>query len=152
AVVAVTCAGVTPAQTQITLAQAQPPADIVKERQRGLKKVGAALKLIRDELRGGAPDATKVRVASADITRAASAIESWFPTRTGPDSGVKTDAKTEVWTDAVGFAAARDTFVREASRWAELGDGGDAAAWNEAATSLGKSCKGCHDKYRVKRE
>jgi cytochrome c556 len=144
-VVAVTCASV-------TLAQTQPPAGLIKERQQGLKKLGAALKLIRDELRSGSPDATKIRSASVDITAAASAIDGWFPAGTGPDAGVKTDAKAEIWTDATGFAAARDRFVREASRWNQLGGGGDATAWNEAAASLGQSCKGCHDKYRVKRE
>jgi len=144
-VAAVTCAGV-------TLAKTQPPAEIVKERQQELKKLGAALKLIRDELRGGAPEPTKIRAAASDITRAASAIDSWFPTGTGPDAGVKTDAKAEIWTDAAGFAAARETFVREANRWAQLGSNGDVTSWSEAATSLGQSCKGCHDKFRVKRE
>ena len=146
AVAAVTCASVTLAQVQ------SPPADVIKERQQGLKKVGAALKLIRDELRGGSPDGARIRGAAADITRAAGAIDRWFPAGTGPDSGLKTDAKAEVWTDAAGFAAARETFVREANKWTQLGNGGDAAAWSEAATSLGQSCKGCHDKYRLKRE
>jgi cytochrome c556 len=157
---AVACGSVTfaQAQSQPGLAQAQSgspdqsPADIVKMRQRGLKKLGAAFKVLRDELQGGSPDAAKIRSASADITQAAGAIASWFPTGTGPAAGVKTDAKAEVWTDTAGFAAARDLFVREANRWAQLGSDGNPAAWNEAAVSLGQSCRGCHDKYRVKRE
>jgi cytochrome c556 len=146
----------------VTLVQGQPPAssqrqagsaaEIVKVRQKGLKSLGAAFKTIRDELRGDSPDAAKIRGASADITQAAGAIDKWFPAGTGPDSGVATDAKAEVWTDPAGFATAREAFVREANKWAQLGNSGDASAWKEGAASLGQSCKGCHDKYRVKKE
>jgi cytochrome c556 len=145
----------------VTFAQGQSPAssqgqaasavEVVKARQQGLKTLGAAFKTIRDELRGDSPDAAKIRIAASDITHAASAIGKWFPAGTGLDSGVKTNAKPEVWTDAAGFAAARDTFVREGNKWAQLGNSTDAPAWKEGAASLGQSCKGCHDKYRVKK-
>jgi len=94
----------------------------------------------------------KIQSASTDITQAAGAIDKWFPAGTGPDSGVKTDAKPEVWTDPAGFATAREAFVREANKWVLLGNSTDAAAWKEGAASLGQSCKGCHDKFRVKKE
>jgi len=146
----------------ITMAQGQSPAssqeqaasaaEVVKARQKALKTLGAAFKTIRDELKGDSPDAVKIRGAAADITRAAGEIDKWFPAGTGPDSGVKTDAKPEVWTDAAGFAAAREAFVREANKWTQLGNSTDASAWKEGAASLGQSCKGCHDKYRVKKE
>ena len=143
AVAAVTCASV-------TTAQSQSAAEAVKARQQGLKSLGAAFKVIRDELRNASPDGAKIRTAATGITRAAGAIGAWFPAGTGPESGVKTDAKPDVWADAAGFATARDTFVREAEKWAQLGDSTDASAWKDAAASLGQSCKGCHDKYRVK--
>lgn len=132
--------------------QNAPAAEVVKARQQSLKTLGAAFKAIRDELKTDSPDAAKIRKASADITQAAGAIDKWFPAGTGPDSGVKTDAKAEVWTDPAGFASAREAFVREAHKWAQLGNSTDAAAWKEGAASLGQSCKGCHDKYRVKKE
>ena len=141
--------GQSPASSQ---GQAASAAEVVKARQQGLKSLGAAFKVIRDELKGDSPDATKIRTASADITQAAAAIEGWFPAGTGPDSGVKTDAKPEVWTDPAGFASARDAFVREGKKWAQLGNSTDASAWKEGTVSLGQSCKGCHDKYRVKKE
>jgi cytochrome c556 len=147
---AVTAAAVTCAS--VTIAQNQSAAETVKSRQQGLKSLGAAFKLIRDELRSESPDAAKIRAAAADITHAAGAIGIWFPAGTGPESGVKTDAKPEVWTDAAGFAAARTAFVREADKWAQLSNSADRSAWKDAAASLGQSCKGCHDKYRVKKE
>jgi cytochrome c556 len=146
----------------VTFAQGQPPAssqgqavsaaEAVKARQKGLKTLGAAFKTIRDELHGDSPDAAKIRSATDEITHATSAFGSWFPAGTGPDSGVKTDAKSEVWADAAGFAAAQEAFVREAKKWAHIANGTDVSAWKEGAASLGQSCKGCHDKYRVKKE
>jgi cytochrome c556 len=151
----ITASGVTFAQGQSPASsqgQAASAAEVVKARQKGLKALGAAFKAIRDELKGESPDAAKIREASADITQAAGAIDKWFPAGTGSDSGVKTDAKPEVWTDPAGFATAREAFVREANKWAQLGNSTDASAWKEGAASLGQSCKGCHDKYRVKKE
>ena len=151
----ITASGVTFAQGQSASSsqgQAASAAEVVKARQKGLKTLGAAFKTIRDELKGGSPDAAKIREASVDITQAAGAIGNWFPAGTGPDSGVKTDAKPEVWTDSAGFATAREAFIREANKWAQLGNSTDASAWKEGAASLGQSCKGCHDKYRVKKE
>lgn len=132
--------------------QAASVAEVVRARQQGLKALGAAFKVIRDELKGAAPDAAKIRKASADITRAAGAIVNWFPAESGPNSGVETDAKPEVWTDPAGFATAREAFVGEANKWAQLGNSTDASVWKEGAASLGQTCKGCHDKYRAKKE
>jgi cytochrome c556 len=151
----ITASGVTFAQGQSPASsqgQAASAAEVVKARQKRLKALGAAFKTIRDELKGNSPDAAKIREASVDITQAAGVIDKWFPVGTGPDSGVKTDAKLDVWTDPAGFATAREAFVREANKWAQLGNSTDASAWKEGAASLGQSCKGCHDKYRVKKE
>jgi cytochrome c556 len=143
----------------VTFAQGQSPlssqgeaAAVVKARQQRFKALGAAFKVVRDELKTDSPDAAKIRAASADITQAAGAIDDWFPNGSGPDSGVKTDARPEVWTDPAGFFTAREAFVREANKWAQLGINTDVSAWKEGAASLGQSCKGCHDHYRVKKE
>jgi cytochrome c556 len=141
--------GQSPASSQ---GQATSVAEVVKARQKDLKALGAAFKTIRDELKGDSPDAARIREASVDITRAAGAIGKWFPAGTGPESGVKTDAKAEIWADAAGFATARDAFVRESDKWNQLANGTDVSAWKEGAAALGQSCKGCHDKYRVKKE
>ena len=120
-------------------------AEIVKARQHSLKVLGAAFKTIRDELNGASPDAVKIRKAAADIAQAAEAIDKWFPAGTGPQDGVKTDARSEVWTDAAGFTATRTKFEREAHK---LSNGSDVLAWRGAASSLGQTCRDCHEKYR----
>jgi cytochrome c556 len=135
------------------LGQSASPADAIKLRQQGLKALGSAFKVIRDELKSGAPDAGKINAAGAEIAKAGKAIDGWFPAGTGAEAGVETDAKAEIWSDAAGFAAARDAFVREAAKSAQVfASDGDPSARSGAATALGETCKGCHDKYRTKRE
>jgi cytochrome c556 len=136
--------------TGATSAQKVSPADVIEARQKGFKSLGAASKLIRDELRE-TPDPAKIKTAAVDIQKAAAEIGAWFPAGTGPEAGVKTAAKAEIWSDSQGFASAQDNFVTEARRYAQLAEAGDIAALSEATKALGQTCKGCHDKYRVKK-
>jgi len=129
------------------------PAEVVKARQQALKSIGSAFKVIRDELKSGTPDAAKIKAAGARIAQEGSAIDGWFPAGTGPDSGVKTDAKAEIWSDPAAFSAAREAFVREATKSAQVfTTDSDPSAWSVATGSLGQTCRGCHDKFRVKRD
>jgi cytochrome c556 len=127
------------------------PVAVIKTRQQRFKSLGAALKSIRDELHSGHPDSAKVAAAAAAIRKAADEIGSWFPSGTGPEAGVKTDAKPQVWSDGAGFAAARNAFVREAQRdAARFTDPSRQDSWESLTKSLGQSCKDCHDGYRAR--
>lgn len=126
--------------------------DIIKTRQHGLKDLGAAAKLIKDQLASGGPDADKIRSAADTIKQAAADIPNWFPTGSDSSAGVKTAAKAEIWSDATGFAAARDSFVQQAGKFAVLTASGDIAAETDGFKALGKTCGGCHEKYRVKQD
>ena len=75
--------------------QAAAP-DVIKERQQGLKDMGAAFKTVRDELTGG-KDAAKIKAASATIAKTANSMDKWFPAGSGSEAGVKTAAKPEIW-------------------------------------------------------
>jgi cytochrome c556 len=132
---------------------AASPAEVIKVRQQGLKSIGSAFKIIRDELKSGTPDAAKIKAAGARISQESSAIDGWFPAGTGPESGTKTDAKAEIWSDPAAFDAAREAFVREAAKFAQVfTTDSDPSAWSAATASLGQTCRGCHDKFRVKRD
>jgi cytochrome c556 len=134
------------------IAQAATPAETIKVRQQGLKDLGAAVKLIRDELKTSSPDAAKIKTASAEITKAAAAIPDWFPAGTDASVGVKTAAKPEIWSDTAGFKSAQDAFIERAGKFVPIAESGDVAAVAAAFKPLGQSCAGCHDKYRVKQD
>ncbi|MDB5423125.1 MAG: cytochrome [Phenylobacterium sp.] len=113
------------------------------------KAQGTAFKAILDEFKKDPPDPA-VLAANANKLKASSmALPSWFPKGSGPESGVKTDAKAEVWSDAAGFAAAANRFQVEASKFQLLAAAGDVPGMKGEARALGGSCKGCHDSYRV---
>jgi cytochrome c556 len=113
------------------------------------KAQGAAFKAILDEFKKDPPDQAVLLSNANKLKTSAMALPSWFPKGSGPESGVKTDAKAEVWSDAAGFAAAANRFQVEASKFQQLAAAGDVAGMKGQARALGGSCKGCHDSYRV---
>jgi cytochrome c556 len=133
-----------------TLAQSTAPADIIKTRQQGLKDMGAAFKEVRDQLKSGNPDTAAIKTAASAIQKTADAMGKWFPKGSGPEAGVKTAAKVEIWNDAGGFTDARQKLVDESAKFAQTASGGDAAAIGGGVRGLGMACKGCHDKFREK--
>jgi cytochrome c556 len=141
------------AVTGLAPAQSGSPAEVVKARQQAFKRLGAALKLIHTEVRESSPDAAKIGAAASEVKSAASHLAEWFPAGSGPQAGLKTHAKVEIWTDERGFAAARSAFVRQADKSVrELTDPGDRGTWKEAVGALGQTCRDCHDSYRLKAE
>lgn len=126
-------------------------ADVINDRQQAFKKVGTAFKVIHYEVSNSSPDAAKIAAAVAEIKASTDRIASWFPSGSGPESGLKTHAKADIWTDASGFAATCAAFTRQVEKSArQLGDPRERAAWKDSSAALGQSCKDCHDTYRVK--
>jgi cytochrome c556 len=113
------------------------------------KAQGAAFKTVIDELKKDAPDKAVLSTNATKLKVSSTALPSWFPKGSGPESGVKTDAKAEVWSDAAGFAAAANRFQLEASKFQQLAEAGDIAGMKAQSRVLGGACKNCHDKYRV---
>jgi len=74
---------------------------------------------------------------------------SWFPKGSGPEAGVKTAAKAEIWTDAAGFAAAASKLADETAKLQQVAAGGDIEAMRAQARAVGGACNTCHDKYRT---
>ena len=135
-----------------TAAVSADAVDVIKTRQHEFKDLGAATKSVKDQLASGSPDSDKIKAAAAIIKQAAAGIPNWFPAGSDASAGVKTAAKAEIWSDAAGFAAARDSFVEQAGKFSVLANSGDAAAQADGFKALGKTCAGCHEKYRVKQD
>lgn len=65
---------------------------------------------------------------------------------TGPESGVVTKAKAEIWTDKAGFKAEYDKALAAANALSKVGD--DPAAAKAASKAVLDGCTSCHTKYR----
>ena len=124
-------------------------AEAVRTRVAGLRELGAAFKNVSDGMRGGEPQVILIQQSARQIKNASAAMDGWFPAGSGPQRGIKTAAKPEIWTQAARFAAAKANFARQADMFQAAAASGDAATIRGAFRQLGGACKGCHDQFRV---
>lgn len=66
----------------------------------------------------------------------------------GSDMG-DTDAKPEIWENKDKFDAGMDALAKNAAALADAAKSGDMSVIKPAFGELGKTCKGCHDNFRV---
>lgn len=125
------------------------PADDVRSRVAGLRELGASFKAVNDGLRGSEPQTILIQQAARQIRNAATAQYRWYPAGSGPQPGVKTAAKPEIWTQAPRFKAAQDAFAAQAAAFQQAANSGNINAIRAEARKLGGTCKGCHDSFRV---
>jgi len=133
-------------------AVADNAASVIQARQAHYKQIGAASKGIHDELGKPAPSAAVIQGFAKTIDTLAPQIPSWFPAGSGPEAGVKTAAKPEIWTDAAGFSKVASALATEAHHFDDVAQGGNIDAIRAEYTNLGKACFACHSKYRAKEE
>jgi cytochrome c556 len=118
-------------------------------RHQNFKQQGAAFKAVLDELKKDAPDMAVISTNATKLKTLSTQLPSWFPKGSGSESGFKTDAKAEVWTDAAGFAAAARNFQGETAKLQQFASANDLAGVKGEVKAVGAACKACHDKYRV---
>jgi len=69
-----------------------------------------------EELKKDAPSAAGLQANSAKINTLSAQLPRWFPKGSGPEAGVKTGAKAEIWSDAAGFGTAARNFQTQAGQ------------------------------------
>jgi cytochrome c556 len=127
------------------------PADAVRSRILGFREVGAAFKAVNDGLRGE-PQLILIQQSARQIRNYAKQQYTWFPAGSGAQAGVKTAARSEIWTKPAQFKVAQDNFARQAELFQKVAGGGNAAALRAEARKLGGTCKACHDQFRVPKD
>ncbi len=142
AVIAVSALGVAAGAT----ATAGP----VEDRQELMKSVGKSIKLSVQMVKGEIPyDAAAAAAAMQTINGVPGRFEKLFPA--GSDLHPKTAAARKIWEDMKGFLA-KSADMKAASAKAKIAAGQGQAAFKAAIFgSVLKTCKACHDAYRIKR-
>ena len=125
------------------------PADQVRTRIAGLRELGAAFKAVNDGLRSNEPQTILIQQSARQIRNAANAMPGWFPAGSGPQPGIKTAAKPEIWAQPVPFRNAMNVFVAQAAVFQTATASGNINAIKAEARKLGGTCKGCHDSFKV---
>lgn len=124
------------------------PADTIRSRVDNYRELGAACKAVNDGLRG---DVQWVLLSQSvrQIRNASRGQYEWFPQGSGPQSGVKTRAKADIWAQPAKFKANQDAFAKAADDLQKAVAAKDAAAVRVSARNLGGACKSCHDTFRT---
>ncbi len=131
-----------------TAALALDAAATIKARHDFFHSVGAANKSLNEELKKPAPDIAVIRAATTQIATLAPQLPAQFPAGTGPEAGVKTGAKAEIWSNANDFKAKAAALNTAATALNQAATKGDIAAVTAASKDLGGACKNCHMTYR----
>jgi cytochrome c556 len=123
----------------------------IRVRQQNFSEIGTLFKNLGDTIKKGGPLQGNPAVQSAVQQLASYAKDQkyWFDEGTGPESGAKTDAKAEIWTDRADFDQKVEALVAETDKLQQVYAGGDDAAFGEQLKTVGVACQNCHKKYRV---
>ncbi|MCE1236906.1 MAG: cytochrome c [Hyphomicrobiales bacterium] len=124
----------------------------IETRKATMKEIGGAfggvlVKMVKGEKPWNAAEA---KAAYDTIVAKANSIDvaTMFPK--GSESGGETAASPKIWSDPAGFQAALDKFRAVLPGQAEA-VGKDVAGLKSAIAEIGKTCKGCHDGYRIEK-
>ena len=140
---------VTPAATaDIGATPADVPA-FMKTRHENYEDMGKNFKLLNDNSKLDAPDIAAVTAAAAKVKGYAEQMPTWFPAGTGPETGIETEAKANIWTDRATFDAAIVRLQGEATKLAAVTD---AAGLKAQFPATGGACKNCHDTFREEKD
>ena len=124
----------------------------IEARQHNLKDLGGAFKAVNDQLKNDAPQLSEIKLAAEEIRSHSQEIANWFPAGTGPDSGVKTEARAAIWTGEADFKAKAQAFGDEAAKLNDVLALENIEPIKAQALAVGNACKGCHDTFRQKKD
>ena len=134
----------------ILLVAAVDPHTAIPARQAGMKQIGRTFKGINDQLHAAAPNAAELKAGTAQLADLAARLPSWFPAGTGPETGVKTAAKADVWAHPADFHAKAAALAGATRALASAAaTSGNPAVLTPLVAHVGGACKGCHESYRV---
>ena len=129
-------------------AQTPQAEDVIKGRQGAMMLSGVAMASIKGSIDAGQPPASQ-RFSTRSLARWAHAVPGMFPAGSGPEAGVQSNARAEIWSDRAGFEARAADYAAAADRLAELAAGDDAAAFADQWTAVRATCQACHDGYKA---
>lgn len=130
------------------MAQAKPEV-LVKQRQAAMTLQSKYLGPIGGMLKGNIPyNADTVALNATFLENLARMPWDGFQPST---SGVKSDAKPEVYSDMAKFRAAADRLEAATVKLGDVARAKNQAGVKAAFGDVAKACGGCHDSFRVKR-
>ncbi len=131
-----------------TAALALDAAAVEKARSDYFHSLGKASKGLHEALQSGTPDLNAIKAYAANIAQIAPNLPAQFPAGSGPESGVKTEAQPNIWSDGATFKKDADGLASAATALNAAAQGGHIDAIRAATDNLGQACKTCHTTFR----
>jgi len=124
--------------------------DVIEQRQDLMEHTGDAAKVVGDMLKEKEPFDAAAAMAALEVWKnTATEVGDLFPV--GSETGHDTEAKSTIWSDREGFDQRIDDFSNAVDE-AIAANPTSLAALGEAANPVFKTCKGCHENYRVEKD
>ena len=130
---------------------ADEPANILKYRQNVMKSIGSNIGNIAMVAKGEVSFIGNTAMNARAIRDGLGAAADLFPEGTGTEAG-ETRALPSIWQDNAKFVAALEKSQRAAEAMIVAAETGDIGEVRKAIGALGKSCGGCHEDFRKKKE
>jgi cytochrome c556 len=128
---------------------ASPAATAVTTRQANFKKMGGAMKVLKDQLASGTINKAAAVAAARTLAATGRAQGALFPNGSGASSGVKTDALPAVWSNRTTFDGQMKAFVAQADKLVLVAQTGNADAIGAQFKAVGGTCASCHKQFRA---
>jgi cytochrome c556 len=129
-----------------------PMEKAIKDRQANFKTLGGIMKSIDQQTKSDDPDQGKIADAANRLVAIGAGIPTWFPAGSGPEAGIATHAKPEIWTDNAHFLRQQEEFMIEARKLATIAATGTMAETTTQYYTTGVACANCHKPFREKME
>jgi cytochrome c556 len=146
-------AAVTVAISVSAFAQQGPakPETLIKWRQSAYQVLAWSNSRIKASVEGQYNKDEVIKAANTIAALANSGLGALFAPGTEQGKGWHdTSAKPELFKDGKRVGELAGNFATEANELARIAAGGDSAAVKEQFGKLGKSCKACHDEFKIK--
>ncbi|WP_159981839.1 MULTISPECIES: cytochrome c [unclassified Novosphingobium] len=128
---------------------ASPAATTIATRHANFKKMGGAMKVLKDQVSSGTIDKPAAVAAAKTLAATGRAQVGLFPNGSGASSGVKTDALPAIWTNRAVFDGQMKAFIAQADKMVVAANTGDAAAVGAQFKAVGGTCAACHKQFRA---
>lgn len=122
----------------------------ITDRQANFKKMGASMKVFKDQLASGTLSKPELVAAAKTIADAGRAQLDKFPAGSDASAGVKTGALPVIWSDRASFDKDLNSLIDAADKLAIVSETGDAKAIGDQFKIVGETCSTCHKQFRAK--
>ncbi len=142
-------AAMTLAIASTLIAAAPSPQATADARKASFKKMGAAMKVLNDQLKTDAPAKPAMLAAARTIAATAREQGKLFPAGTGPSASVKTDALPNIWKDKATFDGMMNRMIGETGKLVTVATAGNIDAIRAQVKATGGTCGACHKQFRA---